>query len=134
MLPGLQSTAAGSLGFRASGIGDSSKELATPPSLTAGVRHGESTTAGGAGECGVRTPVGSTMDAMEGDSSVGQTKDQGSGVQSATHAGESVAPPGGGGVRWTEHLTRAIHTLCTCWGTTPLCQGGRSGSHKLIIA
>ena len=73
------------------------------------------------------------MDAMEGDSSAGQTWDLGSGVPCPTHAVESVAPPGGGGGgRWTEDLTRAIHPLCTCRGTTPLCQGGQSGSHRLI--
>ena len=78
VLEGLQSTAAGSLGFCASGTGDSFKELATPPSLAAGVRH----TGWGAGEC---------------DSSAGQTWDQGSGVPRSTHAAESFAPPGGGG-------------------------------------
>ena len=44
---------------------------------------------------------------------------------------------GGGGGGWTEHpamiqRTMAIHTLCTRWGTMPLCQGGRSGIHRLI--
>ena len=85
----------------ASGIGDSSKKLATPPSVTAGVKHAESTTAGGAGDCGVKTPVESTMDAMQGDSPVGQSWGMGSGVPCpcvATHARESVTPPVGGHV------------------------------------
>ena len=67
------------------------------------------------------------MDAMEGDSSAGQTWDLGSGVPRPTHAAESFAPPGGGGggqVDLTPHQGYPPYVH--------LCQGGRSGSHKLI--